>query len=51
LLENSDDRTRLAQAGHERVQRYSWDRVAAQHRIRYEAALRRAEPLSQLETF
>ncbi|HEY5374427.1 MAG TPA: MSMEG_0565 family glycosyltransferase [Polyangiaceae bacterium] len=51
LIENSDDRTRLAQAGHERVQRYSWDRVAEQHLIRYQAALRRAEPLSQLETF
>jgi glycosyltransferase-like protein len=51
LLSNNDDRTRLAQAGHERVQRYSWDRVAEQHLIRYQAALRRAEPLSQLETF
>jgi hypothetical protein len=51
LLRDKGDRTRLARAGHERVQRFSWDRVAEQHLTRYEAALRRAEPLSQLETF
>jgi glycosyltransferase-like protein len=51
LLQGSSDRARLAERGHARVQRYSWDRVAERHLIRYEAALRRAEPLSQLETF
>jgi glycosyltransferase-like protein len=45
LLRDSGERTRLARAGHERVQRYSWDRVAERHLTRYEAALRRAEPL------
>jgi glycosyltransferase involved in cell wall biosynthesis len=50
LLRDGGDRARLAQAGHERAQRYSWDRVAERHLIRYEAALRRAEPLAQLET-
>jgi glycosyltransferase-like protein len=51
LLRDGATRTRLARAGHERVQRYSWDRVAQRHLSRYEAALRRAEPLAQLETF
>ena len=48
LLRNSAARARLAQAGHERVQRYSWDSVAERHLTRYEAALARAEPFAQL---
>ncbi|HEY3666570.1 MAG TPA: glycosyltransferase, partial [Polyangiaceae bacterium] len=51
LLQGDRERAALARAGHERVQAYSWDRVAQRHLIRYEAALRRAEPLAQLETF
>ena len=48
LLRNTAARARLAQAGHERVQRYSWDSVAERHLTRYEAALARAEPFAQL---
>ena len=49
LLRDGGDRARLKQAGHERARRYSWDRVAERHLTRYEAALRRAEPLAQRE--
>jgi glycosyltransferase-like protein len=49
LLRDGGERARLARAGHERVQRYSWDRVAERHLIHYETALRRAEPLARLE--
>ena len=51
LLRDSGDRARLKLAGHERARRYCWDRVAERHLTRYEAALRRAEPLAQRETF
>ncbi len=51
LLQNPALRVRSAQAGHERVQRYSWDTVAERHLARYEAALRRTEPFAQLNHF
>ena len=51
LLRNPAARTRLAQAGFERVQRYSWDTVAERHLARYEAALKRSERLPQLNHY
>jgi glycosyltransferase-like protein len=51
LLHNPAERVRSALAGHERVQRYSWDTVAEQHLARYETALRRTAPLSSYHHF
>jgi glycosyltransferase-like protein len=51
LLQNEPERARLAQAGYERVQRYSWDAVAERHLASYESALRQAEQLAQIATF
>ena len=48
LLQNTAARARLAQAGHERVQRYSWDTVAERHLACYEAALKRSEQFALL---
>ena len=45
LLNDAAERERLVTAGHERVQRYSWDLVAERHLASYESLLRRDEAL------